>query len=502
MLEKSHREACLTHTFTDDMENMKELGLRCGIEIHQQVDSLHKLFCNCASRLTEDRYSVSITRFLRPVAGETGMVDRAAKFEKSKEMEYQYFSYPLESCLVEADEEPPHTINPEALEVAIKVALMLNCTVPEEIQVMRKIVVDGSNTSGFQRTALVGFGGWVKTSEGKVGIANVCIEEDSSKIIKKEAKRAVYGLDRLGIPLIEIGTDPEIHDPEQAEKVAEHIGMVLQSTGSVKKGLGTIRQDLNVSIKGSSRVEVKGVQRLGMIPKVIEIEAIRQKKLIEKGHKTESEVRKALENCSTEFMRPMAGSARMYPETDIPPIPITKSYLDKLMKSLPELIADKTDRLAKTGLNEELITQLKRAGYLDLFDSLSREFDPKNVAITLTTFIKQLKGEGMATEKLTDERLKEFFSFTKNNPLPKESAMDLLRDMISHPNKSAKELAPSSGMLSENQVRDIVKSVIAKNKELLERYNADKMLMGLVMKEARGKAPGALVMKVLKEEMK
>ncbi|MFH1294682.1 MAG: Glu-tRNA(Gln) amidotransferase subunit GatE [Candidatus Aenigmatarchaeota archaeon] len=478
-----------------------KLGLKCGIEIHQQLSTLHKLFCNCAARLSADRYSVAITRKLRPVAGETGMVDRAAQFEKTKGMEYQYFSYPLENCLVETDDEPPHAINPEALEAALKVALMLNCEIPEEIQVMRKTVVDGSNTSGFQRTALIGLKGWIKTTKGRVGIANVCIEEDSSQIVRKETKRAVYGLDRLGIPLIEIGTEPDIRDPQQAREAAEHIGMVLQSTGSAKKGLGTIRQDLNVSIKDGNRVEIKGVQRLGMIPGTIEAEMKRQEALLKNKKKVESEVRKALPTGATEFLRPMAGSARMYPETDIPPIPVDPKYVTLLKRKLPELIADKTKRLAKTGLNEELLTQLKKAGYLDLFDSLSRTFDPKAVATVLTSLVKQIKTEGHAVEKLTHEHFEEMFSFLRTNPLPKEGVLELLKNMAKEPEKPVKELAGTSGMLTETDIRKIVKKVISSKKELLGQHNADKMLMGLVMKEVRGKASGALVMKILKEEM-
>ncbi len=483
-------------------QNAGKVGIRCGLEVHSQLDTLRKLFCGCAARLSADRYSVSVARRLRPVAGETGATDEAAEFEKARSREFQYFSYPLESCLVEADEEIIHPLNPEALEVALKVALMLNCEVPDEIQVMRKTVIDGSNTSGFQRTAIVGLNGWMKTSSGNVGIANVCLEEDSAQIVRKEADRTVYGLDRLGIPLIEIGTAPDITSPEQAEEVAEAIGMVLQSTGSAKKGLGTIRQDLNVSIRGGHRVEVKGVQRLGMIPKVVELEALRQKALLAKGRPTASEVRRALPDCSTEFMRPMPGAARMYPETDIPPITIRRGYLTRLKAALPELISDKAKRVAETGgINEEMARQLKQAGQLDAFESLAKAFDSKTVAVVLTSYLKQLKSEGVATEALTVERLREMFAFLKSSPLPKEAVIDLMKVMAKEPAKPVKELAKAGSGMSEGEVRAVVKKVISEKKELLGQHNAEKALMGLVMKEVRGKAPGSLVMKILKEEI-
>jgi Glu-tRNA(Gln) amidotransferase subunit E-like FAD-binding protein len=479
-----------------------KMGLVVGIEIHQQLDTIHKLFCNCSARLSADKYSVAIARNLRPVAGEMGTMDEATQFEKTKGMEFQYFSYPLESCLVEADEEPPHPLNPEALEVALKIALMLNCEIPEEIQVMRKTIIDGSAITSFQRTALVGLNGWLRAAKAKVGITNVCVEEDSAQIIRKEAKKAVYGLDRLGIPLIEIGTAPDIRSPEQAVEVAEHIGMVLQSTGSAKKGLGTIRQDLNVSIKGGARTEIKGVQRLGIIPKTVELEALRQESLVKKKQKVKPEVRKALPDGGTQFLRPMPGAARMYPETDIPPIRIDRKYLDRLKGNLPELITDKARRLAKTGLNEEMLSQLKRAGQLDLFESLARTFDPKTVAVVLTSFLKQLKGEGLAIERLTQDRLHEMFAFLKSTPLPKEGLLDLLRGMADQPHKPVKDLAKAPKTVSEDEIRALVRKVISEKKDLLGKHNADKMLMGLVMKDMRGKAPGALVMRILQEETK
>src|SRR3989344_7277801 len=139
---------------------------------------------------------------------------------------------------------------------------MLNSEIPDEIHVMRKSVVDGSNTSGFQRTAIVGLNGFIETSFGKVGITNVSLEEDSCQIVGKEGNKIIYGLDRLGIPLIEIGTAADIKTPEQAKEAAEKLGFIIRSTGAVKRGLGTIRQDLNLSVVGGNRVEIKGAQDL------------------------------------------------------------------------------------------------------------------------------------------------------------------------------------------------------------------------------------------------
>ena len=259
-------------------QNYEKLGFKAGIEIHQQLET-HKLFCNCESSAGKEPL-VTIERQLRAVAGEMGEIDRAALFESVKNKTFVYHGYE-QSCLVEVDDEPPHDANTEALKTTIQVAKMLNCDVPDEIHFMRKTVIDGSNTSGFQRTAIVGLSGFLDTSLGRVGVTNVSLEEEAAKIIEKKEDSVDYGLDRLGIPLIEIGTSPDIKNPAHAKEVAEKIGMLLRATGKVKRGIGTIRQDVNVSIEGGARIEIKGMQELKLIDKTVEAEVERQLSLLE-----------------------------------------------------------------------------------------------------------------------------------------------------------------------------------------------------------------------------
>ncbi|MFH1789086.1 MAG: Glu-tRNA(Gln) amidotransferase subunit GatE [Candidatus Altiarchaeota archaeon] len=257
-----------------------KLGLKCGIEIHQQLDT-RKLFCSCPSVIRDDSPDVIVHRRMRAVAGEMGDVDPAALHEFLKNREITYEAYSDTNCLVELDEEPPHPINQEALSTVVTVALLLNAKPVPELQVMRKTVIDGSNTSGFQRTVLVAMDGFLDTPEGRVGVPTICLEEDAARIIEDAGGKVTYRLDRLGIPLVEITTDPDIKSPEHARQVAEKIGLILRATGKVKRGLGTIRQDLNVSIKGGERIEVKGVQELRAIPVIVENEVKRQLALIE-----------------------------------------------------------------------------------------------------------------------------------------------------------------------------------------------------------------------------
>ena len=261
-------------------KDYKELGLKVGLEIHQQLDTKNKLFCSCKNKL-EEEILYEVIRKLRPTESELGEVDPAALMEFKRNRYYVYQAVKEASCLVELDEEPPHSINEEAIEIATMCALLLNSNILEEIHVMRKEVIDGSNTTGFQRTALLALGGFIYDGKEKIGIQSITVEEDASRKIYEDHEKVVYRLDRQGIPLIEIATNPDISDSEQAKRVAYKIGLILRSTGKVKRGLGTIRQDINLSIKQGSKVEIKGVQELGLIPKVIEYEVLRQIKLLE-----------------------------------------------------------------------------------------------------------------------------------------------------------------------------------------------------------------------------
>jgi len=310
-----------------------QLGFKAGVEIHQRIDS-KKLFCECyanpsettsesSSELTgepagrpagepaswsvrglagesvggfvggfagcfeegtrglEQLECVRVTRFLRPVVGELGVVDPAAVFEAGKKNKFVYLAPRESSCLVELDEEPPHSLNEQALSTALRVVKALNASPVDEIHVMRKTVVDGSAVSGFQRSALVGVNGFIETTRGRVGIQTICLEEESAGIVEQRLGETVFRLDRLGIPLVEIATDASLQDGEHAREVAEAIGLVLRNAGGMQRGIGSIRQDLNVSIAQGARVEIKGVQELKNIPKIIENEVARQLSLVE-----------------------------------------------------------------------------------------------------------------------------------------------------------------------------------------------------------------------------
>jgi len=256
------------------------LGLKVGLEIHQQLDTTHKLFCECPAALSKGEPELRVLRRLRPTQSELGQTDPAAIFEFQKGRTIIYEASSDTSCLVEMDEEPPHELNPQAVDVGLQIALLLGAKPVDEIHVMRKIVVDGSNTGGFQRTSVIAFGGSVSVGGRKIALQTICLEEDAARKMGEKGLTVTYRIDRLGIPLIEVATAPEIYTPAEAGAAALALGRILRATRMVKRGLGTIRQDLNISLREGALVEVKGVQKLELIPKVIEYEVARQLALL------------------------------------------------------------------------------------------------------------------------------------------------------------------------------------------------------------------------------
>jgi glutamyl-tRNA(Gln) amidotransferase subunit E len=614
------------------MTDYSDIGMKCGIEIHQRLDT-SKLFCPCIS-VMGGHPCAELKRHLRVVAGETGGIDRAALQETINSREFVYKIYPGSSCLVEMDCEPPHDLNMRALDAALEIAVMLNCEIPEEIHFMRKTVIDGSNTAGFQRTAIVGLNGWIETPKGRVGITSVCLEEESAQILGKEEGRTIYGLDRLGIPLVEIGTSPDIKSPEHAREVAETLGILLRSTGKVQRGLGTIRQDVNVSIAKGARVEIKGVQDLKLIPIMVEHEIRRQLSIIETAAKVRSmalpaemvfkevtgfftghdsaivkgkkvyatvipgfagmfkslltpgrtlgnevaahvraklpvrgfvhsdeplekygfekhfreirdcmkaaagdtliivageeglcrrtvavigekvrelaagvqeETRKALESGESEYMRPLPGAARLYPETDVLPVRIYPVRIEKIKKNLPESWESKIKRIAKQyGISLEVSKQIVRAGDDDILEAIVKlGFDAGLVARVLTSTMKDLKRrENVPVENLSGETIVSLFSALKGRSPDINALASMLKKLAQEPGIDISRVTGSSEGLSEAEVRKAVQEILKANPSVFKAPKPEQAAMGLAMVGLRGKAPGALVMKVLAEELR
>ncbi|ADP77308.1 glutamyl-tRNA(Gln) amidotransferase subunit E [Methanothermus fervidus DSM 2088] len=613
----------------------KKIGLKVGLEIHQQLDTKHKLFCPCKCELIDKDPEFKIFRKLRPTLSELGKFDRAALEEARRKLKFIYQAYTNETCLVEADEEPPHSINKEALEISLTIALLLNMNIVDEFHVMRKQVIDGSNTTGFQRTGLLATNGYVKTPNGKVGIQTLCLEEDAARKVKKTKDGVIFRLDRLGIPLVEIATEPTMNDPEQVKEVAYKIGQILRST-KVKRGIGTIRQDLNISIKDGARVEIKGVQDLDLIPTIVKREVQRQLSLLEiknelqnrnaqvpnkiydvkeifkntsskiiansphvmaiklcgfggllgkevqpgrrfgtelsdyakkrgvggiihtdelpaygiSKEETENlkdylnvsdedavvmvvgekekciealkevqkraklaikgvpeETRRALSDGNTEYLRPLPTASRMYVETDIPPVPITKEYIEKIKSNLPELPEEKMRRvMSEYNISEDLASQLLKKDRIDIFEKIMEKvnLEGKIVGATLAYSLDEIRREGHDIDKLTFNDLLDVFKLLENKEISKDAINEILAYMTDK-NCSAEEAAEKLDLklLSEDEIKSIIDEIISENIELIKERgtNAIGPIMGMSMKKLRGKADGKVVNKIVTKKI-
>ena len=471
--------------FMKTMDHEK-LGFRCGLEIHQQLET-RKLFCCCPSIVHDKDPDMEVRRKLRAVVGETGEIDKAAAHEQKKGRMIVYKGCSTSSCLVELDEEPPHPMNKDALAAVIQVARLLGAKVVDEIQVMRKTVVDGSNVSGFQRTALVAMDGHIDTSQGKVRIPTICIEEEAAKKVREDDESITYRLDRLGVPLIEIATETDIISPEHAKETAEKLGMVLRSTGKMKRGIGTIRQDVNVSIKGGKRVEIKGFQDLRSIPLVIENEIKRQDKAIKKGEKLSKEVRKAEPDGSTTFLRPMPGAARMYPETDV--LPIRPEELD--FEDV-ELIDDKARRYQEElGLGQDLSKVVAKSDESVVFEKLagSLSLKPSFIAESLVSLPRELRRK--ENIDITSDMIEEILGLVDEGKIAKESVAEAIVAKAKGKFSLDEYKAISEDELEED-IRKIVESMQGKP------FGA---VMGEVMKKYRGKVDGKKASDLIRKYM-
>jgi len=474
-----------------------KLGLKCGLEIHQQLDT-RKLFCNCPSVLRKDEPDFEIKRKLHAVAGESGSVDIAAAYQVSLGKEFVYQGYET-TCLVELDEEPPHEINQEAVRIALHISLLMNCRIVPLTQIMRKTVLDGSNTSGFQRSVLIARDGFIETASGRVGISYVYLEEDAARKVSDEEGKNIYKLDRLGIPLVEIVTSPDIKTPEQAKEVALYIGEILRAC-KVRRGIGTIRQDINVSIKGHPRAEIKGFQDPKIFIKVVEKEVERQfKDLQDKKKKLVPEVRGANLDATTKYLRPLPGAARMYPETDLPLMKISLKMINEAKKTLPKLKKDLEKEL-ENSLSKEMIKLLLKYNKINEFKEMLHIINnPNLIAKILLIFPKEIASHEKISLKevekiLNKDALGNVLENLKKGKISESNIKHILEKIVkgkSH--KEVLEIKKEDTTLVEEKIMKIIKE---KPRLSINAY------MGLVMKEFKGKISGKEASEIIRKYLK
>ena len=597
-----------------------ELGLKMGLEIHQQLNSEHKLFCPCKTELVDDDFDELVQRKLRPTQSELGEIDRAALQESLRGLNFKYENFEKHTCLVENDDEPPHSLNEEALDICITIACLMNMHIVDEFHTMRKQVIDGSNTGGFQRTGMVATDGYLDTPYGRVVIESLGLEEDAARRVETKDGFTEFRLDRLGIPLAEITTDPSMHHPDQVREVAYMLGQILRST-NVKRGLGTIRQDLNISIAEGARVEIKGVQDLDLMAEIVNREVTRQLELIdirnelknrnaevleeihtldELFEQTESKILKSAETIKAVVLKGFNGligrevqpdrrfgteiasyakkrgvsgifhsdelpaygitqdevdrvseflnigdddafiivahdediavsaleevkrranlgldgvvedptANRMYLETDIPLFKITADRIEPIANDLPELPDVKQARIIEEyKLSEDLATQLVKRQEADMFEDILAgvSVDATPVASLLAYDLREIKREGHDIDVLTLDHFKGIFTLLADGKIAKDSVRKLSIETIKNPDTDISEIAEKSNlvMMSEDDVAKIIAEIVAQNEGMVKERQMGAMgpLMGMCMKQLKGKADGGLVNKIVREEI-
>ena len=334
------------------------IGFHLGIDLHHRFQREHKLFCPCKTELVDDDFDEIVQRKLRPTQSELGEIDRAALQESLRGMNFKYENFAKHTCLVENDDEPPHSLNEEALDICITIACLMNMHVVDEFHTMRKQVIDGSNTGGFQRTGMVATDGYLETPYGKVVIESLGLEEDAARRIETKDGFTEFRLDRLGIPLAEVTTDPSMHHPDQVREVAYMLGQILRST-NVKRGLGTIRQDLNISIAEGARVEIKGVQDLDLMADIVNREIQRQLALID--------IKKQLKERNAEVLDEIHDLDELFEDTESKILKSAETIKAVVLKGYDGLIGVEVQPGRRFGT--EIASYAKKRGVSGIFHS-------------------------------------------------------------------------------------------------------------------------------------
>lgn len=254
------------------------IGFKSGLEVHQQLKTSKKLFCNCPAGLYNSKsdYDAEIIRHMRPTLSELGEYDGTALMEFKTRKQIIYRIKNQTACTYDIDDTPPFPLNREALDYALEISLLCRLNIVGEVHIIRKQYLDGSIPTGFQRTAILGVEGEIQLTNKKVRLIQLSVEEDSCREVSDIGHVRIYQTDRLGIPLIETVTYPDFANPEEVREGAEYIRFLNRSTGKVVIGIGSGREDVNVSCRGGNRVEIKGVSHNKWIPELTHNEAFRQ----------------------------------------------------------------------------------------------------------------------------------------------------------------------------------------------------------------------------------
>ena len=626
-----------------DNSVFEKIGFMSGLEIHQQLKTETKLFCRCPTGLRKDTSGIEILRHMRPTLSEMGTYDRTAlmEFKTKKQVHYQIYTDTI--CTYEIDDTPPFELNEEALDISLIIAMQLHSNIVDELHISRKQYLDGSIPAGFQRTGIVAVEGWIPYKDRKINIRQLSLEEDACREISDHGHHIIFRTDRLSIPLVEVVTEPDMKDPTEVREVANILGRIMRFTRLVRRGMGATRQDVNVSITGSVRTEIKGVPTLKLIEMTSGNDALRQRVLLDimeelkkrgatedmlklenltkkdvthifndldievfkKAREAEDfhikavklpkfggllsrithqqhdfahefagrilviacidypknflhtdelpgfgvtdlersaimkelkvgkddvalivwgtdgdtetalreialraqeatqglpfETRQAFKDGTTGFERMLPGPDRMYPDTDSPPVPLTKERLDRLRKLVPEPLWDVEKRLeGPMKIPHSVAYKLPISSYYPLFDAVTKmtKLSPVRVAVAVMEDLTALRRAGVDLPLAKQERIFEIFKLIDSKKVTWDAFVPLAK-MVADPGndgKSVAELAKTAGYgpMKEAALQEIIDNTIKANPKIIEMRTLNP-LMGLVMREVRGSVPGEKV---------
>jgi glutamyl-tRNA(Gln) amidotransferase subunit E len=622
-----------------------EIGFKSGLEIHQQLKTQKKLFCRCPAGEYYEDYDAEVLRHMRPTLSELGEYDGTAlmEFKTRKEIVYQLNNRNV--CTYEMDDNPPFELNQEALDIALEMTILLNCNIVGELHIARKQYLDGSIPAGFQRTTILGTDGWIPYKERRINIRQLGLEEDACREVSDRGHRRVYKTDRLSIPLIETVTYPDMRAPWEVAEVGELLRELARSTGKVRTGIGRARQDVNVSVEGGTRVEIKGVYRIPYIPRLTHFEALRQVNLLElrtelhkRGLTKDSlkaasadvtgilknanfqPIRRALERdwlvmavglsefkgllgfplqpgrdfageiadrvrviaCLDElpnilhnemadnpvtsaewrkigsalaakkneaivlvwgehkdvetavgeivirareaavgipnetrqafpsglngFERILPGADRMYPDTDMPPVPLADERIESAKKRLPSTPWQRRAYYRRLGLSSEIIENLVTDERAVLFQRIveTLALKPTLVAVVLSQTLKYLKRKGFPASRLSDDALVDLFRRFSHGEFARE-AFPLILQLMATDEQDAGEIIRRLALFKfrDEDIREIVRQVVRIHLQLEPGDPVKKFryLMGVLMSELRGRMPGEKVASILKDAL-
>ncbi len=622
-------------------EDYAKIGFMSGLEVHQQLYTEKKLFCRCPAGVYSDEYHAEILRHMRPTLSELGEYDGTALMEFKTKKNIIYRINRKTVCTYEMDDTPPFHCNETALDIAFEVAMLYKANIVDEVHIARKQYLDGSIPTGFQRTAITSVGGKVPYKDRMINIIQMSIEEDSCREASDVGHRRVYLADRLGMPLIETVTAPEMKTPQEVAEVNNILRRIVRSTGKVRTGVGAARQDVNVSVTGGTRIEIKGVPSIKRIPLLTYNEAMRQWNLLKireelkargvtpetfeakidditsilrktgfepifnaiaegkvvkcvtlrnfKGilnHQTQtdtyfsreisdrvrviaclttlpniihsdsgeitltsaegqkirkavgaaendtmvivwgdqgdaemganeiiirakeatigvpSETRQAHKDGTNGFERILPGPQRMYPDTDLPPIRITKERLDGIRAQLPEYYWEREAYYNTLSLPQDLVKSLAVSKYARLFDELVKEHkvEPKLAAIVLVQYMKKLRRRKIKTDNLCNNCIKQIFLAYQEGKIVKDAMFDVLE-------MTAKNGHFDEAMLPKLATKEDFTSVFVRMYDKMNRiefYHPEKKeeyLFGMIMDELRGRINGSTALEYLNEKL-